>query len=338
MDNKNTIRNNVLIIDDDIGMMEAMSIVLSKYDIHLSIFTEPISALQELKSNKHDVVIINYLLPSIRGDEVIKTIRDFDKDIYIILMSSHKELAPSVEIMRSLDIQSFFEKSSRFDDLILLIEAGYKYAEQIRSIKNMSSTIASFGVEMATVLKNAVDAKDNYTKEHSERVAAYAELFATKLNLDKPTIEVLVLAANFHDIGKIGVEDRVLMKNGPLTDEEYDQIRLHPVIGETMLSASAFFKDAVAIIRHHHERYDGKGYPDKLKGENIPYLARVLAVCDTFDALTSKRVYRDKLPLEQAIDEINRVKGKQLDKKLCESFLNIVKEDSEIVNKILNME
>lgn len=200
---KNSYRNNVLIIDDDIGMMEAMSVVLDKYNIHLSIFTEPISALQELKNNKHDVVIINYLLPSIRGDELIKTIRDFDKEIYIILMSSHKDLAPSLEIMRSLDIQSFFEKSSRFDDLILLVEAGYKYAEQIRSIKKMSSTIASFGVEMATVLKNAVDAKDYYTKEHSERVAAYAELFAIELKIDKASIELLVLAANFHDIGKI---------------------------------------------------------------------------------------------------------------------------------------
>ena len=333
----NTKRNNVLIIDDDIGMMEAMSVVLKKYDISLSIFTEPISALQELKNNKHDIIIINYLLPSIRGDEIIRTIREFDKDIYIILMSSHKELAPSVEIMRSLDIQAFFEKSSRFDDLILLIEAGYKYADQIRSIKNMSSTIAGFGVELATVLKNAVDAKDNYTKEHSERVASYAELLAMELNLPKSDIELLVLAGNFHDIGKIGVEDSILLKNGKLTDEEYDRIKLHPVIGETILAASAFFKTALPIVRHHHERIDGNGYPDKLKGENIPYLARLLAVCDTFDAITSKRVYRDKMPIKDALAEMDRVKGTQLDKDICEVFIKMVQAKTECIEKIINM-
>lgn len=333
----NTKRNNVLIIDDDIGMMEAMSVVLEKYDISLSIFTEPISALQELKNNKHDIIIINYLLPSIRGDEIIRTIREFDKDIYIILMSSHKELAPSVEIMRSLDIQAFFEKSSRFDDLILLIEAGYKYADQIRSIKNMSSTIAGFGVELATVLKNAVDAKDNYTKEHSERVASYAELLAIELDLPRSDIELLVLAGNFHDIGKIGVEDSILLKAGKLTDEEYNRIKLHPVIGETILSASAFFKSALPIVRHHHERIDGNGYPDKLKGEDIPYLARLLAVCDTFDAITSKRVYRDKFPVKDALIEMDRVKGTQLDEKLCETFIQMVQTKPECIDKIINM-
>lgn len=330
----NSNKNNVLIIDDDIGMMEAMSVVLDKYDIHLSVFTEPISALQELKNNKHDVLVINYLMPAIRGDEIIRKIREFDNDIYIILMSSHKDLAPSIEIMRSLDIQAFFEKSSRFDDLVLLIQAGYKYADQIRSIRNMSSTIANFGIEFANVLKNTVDAKDYYTKQHSDRVAAYSGLFATELKLEENDIKLLSLAANFHDIGKIGVEDGILMKNGPLTNDEYDKIKLHPVIGETILSSSEFFKDTLPLIRHHHERYDGKGYPDKLKGEKIPYLARLLSVCDTFDALTSKRVYRDEFSIDDALKEMNRVKGTQLDEKLCETFIDIVKNKPKEIQSI----
>lgn len=330
----NSNKNNVLIIDDDIGMMEAMSVVLDKYDIHLSVFTEPISALQELKNNKHDILVINYLMPAIRGDEIIRKIREFDNDIYIILMSSHKDLAPSIEIMRSLDIQAFFEKSSRFDDLVLLIQAGYKYADQIRSIRNMSSTIANFGIEFANVLKKTVDAKDCYTKQHSDRVASYSQLFAKEMKLEENDIELLSLAANFHDIGKIGVEDSILMKNGPLTDDEYDKIKLHPVIGETILSSSEFFKDALPLIRHHHERYDGKGYPDKLKGEKIPYLARLLSVCDTFDALTSKRVYRDEFSIDDALKEMDRVKGTQLDEKLCETFIALVKSSPKEIQSI----
>ena len=134
-------KNNVMIIDDDIGLTQALSIVLDSYNIKLSTFTEPLAAIQELRTNKHDILIVNYLMTSTRGDEIVKLVRAFDKEIYIILMSAHKDLAPSIDIMRSLDIQAFFEKGARFDDLILLIESGYKYIDQINEIKQMNTTI-----------------------------------------------------------------------------------------------------------------------------------------------------------------------------------------------------
>ncbi len=310
----NTKKNNVLIIDDDIGLMQAMEIVLDSYGIGLSKYTEPITAIQELKANKHDVLVVNYLMPMIRGDEIVKLVRAFDKEIYIILMSAHKDLAPSIDIMRSLDIQAFFEKGARFDDLILLIESGYKYVEQMQEIKQKNITIENFGVEIANVLKNAVDAKDNYTKEHSDRVAIYAEHFANHLNLNEDEKKTLLLASNFHDIGKIGIADAVLLKNGKLTNEEYDHIKLHPVIGENILASSETFKAALPLIKHHHERIDGKGYPDGLKGDEIPELVKIISICDTFDALTSRRVYRNKFSLDNAIEELEKSQGTQLDK------------------------
>ncbi len=332
-----TKKNNVLIIDDDIGLMQAMEIVLENYGIGLSKYTEPIAAIQELKTNKHDVLVVNYLMPMIRGDEIVKLVREFDKEIYIILMSAHKDLAPSIDIMRSLDIQAFFEKGARFDDLILLIESGYKYVEQMNEIKQMSVTINNFGVEIATVLKNAVDAKDNYTKEHSDRVAIYADKFAEYLNLGDEDKKTLSLAANFHDIGKIGIADAVLLKNGKLTDEEYEIIKLHPVIGETILSSSETFKNALPLVRHHHERIDGRGYPDKLKGDEIPFLVKLISICDTFDALTSRRVYRDGYTLEDALAEIKRSAGTQLDTDLSDKFIEFVKQETNfIVNTIPN--
>ena len=332
-----TKKNNVLIIDDDIGLMQAMEIVLENYGIGLSKYTEPIAAIQELKTNKHDVLVVNYLMPMIRGDEIVKLVREFDKEIYIILMSAHKDLAPSIDIMRSLDIQAFFEKGARFDDLILLIESGYKYVEQMNEIKQMSLTISNFGVEIATVLKNAVDAKDNYTKEHSDRVAIYADKFAEYLNLGDEDKKTLSLAANFHDIGKIGIADAVLLKNGKLTDEEYEIIKLHPVIGETILASSETFKDALPLVRHHHERIDGRGYPDKLKGDEIPYLVKLISICDTFDALTSRRVYRDGYTLEDALAEIKRSAGTQLDTDLSDKFIEFVRQENDfIINTIPN--
>ena len=328
-------KNNVMIIDDDIGLTQALTIVLDSYNIKLSSFTEPLSAVQELKTNKHDILIVNYLMPSTRGDEIVKLVRQFDKEIYIILMSAHKDLAPSIDIMRSLDIQAFFEKGARFDELILLIESGYKYIDQINEIKHMNSTIQNFGIELATVLKNTVGAKDNYTKEHSDRVAKYARLFGTYLKLTDEELKTLVLAADFHDIGKIGISDAVLLKEGKLTDEEYERIKLHPIISGNILSSSETFKEALPLIRHHHERIDGKGYPDGLKGDNIPRLARILSICDTFDAITSVRVYRNKMSLEDALKEIERVKGTQLDDELADNFILFVKEHYDLINKII---
>lgn len=330
--------NNVIIIDDDINLMNAMALVLKKYNINLTTFPEPLAALQELRQNSHkyDVLVINYILPTIKGDDIIKMVREFDKDLYIILMSSHKELAPSIDIMRSLDIQAFFEKGSNFDDLILLIESGFKYVKQIESIKQMSTKIDHFGIEFATAIRNMIGARDKYTGEHSVRVSNYSVMLAKELNLSNDEINLIELAANFHDIGKIGISDSILLKPGKLTDEEYAAIKLHPVIGENILSTSETFKDCLPIIRHHHERIDGLGYPDKLSGENIPYFARLLAVCDTFDAITSKRVYRERADIEAALTELIRVKGTQLDENLVDIFVSVVNNNVEKIESIIN--
>lgn len=328
-------KNNVMIIDDDIGLTQALSVVLENYNIKLSTYTEPLAAIQELRTNKHDILIVSYLMQSTRGDEIVKLIREFDKEIYIILMSAHKDLAPSIDIMRSLEIQAFFEKGARFDDLILLIESGYKYIEQINAIKQMNTTIKNFGLELATTLKNTVDARDNYTKEHSDRVAKYAEMFGKYLGLENDELKTLILAADFHDIGKIGISDAILLKQGKLTDDEYTKIKLHPVISVNILDSSETFKDALPAIKHHHERIDGKGYPDGLKGDEIPKLARILSICDTFDAITSARVYRGKMTINDALSEIDKVKGSQLDKEYSEKFITFVTEEIEVIKAMV---
>lgn len=332
-------KNNVLIIDDDINLMNAMSLVLKKYDINLFAYTEPLTAIQELRSNteKYDVLVINYILSSAKGDEIIRLIRQFNKDIYIILMSSHKQLAPSIDIMRSLDIQAFFEKGSNFDDLILLIESGFKHINQIKNIQQMSNIIDRFGLEFATAVVNMVGARDKYTGDHSTRVSAYATLLAQEMKLPDEEIKLISLAANFHDMGKVGISDSILLKEGKLTDEEYEIIKLHPVIAVNILATCATFKDVLPIIRHHHERIDGKGYPDRLAGENIPYYARLLSVCDTFDAITSRRVYREQSTITEALQEMERVKGTQLDADLVDKFTNMVNSKMSKIEKIITI-
>lgn len=334
--NENIVKNNVMIIDDDIGMMDAMSVVLKQYNVDIVPFTEPIVALETLKSTPFDVLIINYLMNPVRGDEIVKLVREFNTELYIILMSAHKDFAPSVEKMRSLDIQAYFEKSSRLDQLILLIESGFKYINSLRNIKEMSHTIELHAMELATILKNTVGAKDNFTKGHSDRVALYADMFGKYINLSEKDQDTLKMAAQFHDIGKIGISDAILLKTGPLTKEEYEHIKMHPVIGTNILSSSDIFKESLPAIRGHHEQYDGSGYPDNLKGDNIPYLARVLTICDAFDAITSARAYREGMSLDHAIKELEKHSGSQFDPEIAKSFIGCIDSNKNEISKMLD--
>ena len=320
-------KSKVMVIDDDVGMMDAMSVVLKKYNIQVSPFTEAITALENLKNNQYDILIINYLMNPVRGDEIVKLVREFNKEIYIILMSAHKELTPSIDTMRSLDIQAYFEKSSRFDQLVLLIESGFKYIASLENVKKMSHTIELHAIEVADILKNTVGAKDNFTKDHSDRVAKYSTMFGNYLNLNSEDLNTLVLAAQFHDVGKIGIADTILLKSTKLTDEEYNHMKLHTVIGTNILSTCEIFKDALPLIKYHHEQYDGLGYPSGLRGDEIPYLTRILTICDSFDAITAKRPYKDATTIEFGLEEIAKGKGKQFDPMLADKFIECIKQN-----------
>lgn len=167
----------------------------------------------------------------------------------------------------------------------------------------------------------AIDAKDPYTRGHSERVAALARTIARHLSLPDETRQKLWIAALLHDVGKIGIEDRVLRKVGQLTDEEYEQMKRHTVIGAEIMSSIEQLRDAIPVIRWHHESWNGSGYPDGKKGEEIPLSARIVAVADTFDAITTNRPYQQAYSLEEAIAIITKLTGKRFDAKVVTAFL-----------------
>ena len=161
-------------------------------------------------------------------------------------------------------------------------------------------------------------------------------LIGKKLGLSDEDINRLKIGGLFHDVGKIGVPDNILQKNGKLSDDEYSEIKNHPTIGAHILSTASIFKDILPIVKYHHERYDGRGYPEMLKGEEIPYLARITAIADTFDAMTSKRVYRDSLPLDRVIEEFKRCRGTQFDPELDDLFVDILENNYEEIEEIKN--
>ncbi|NYE58682.1 HD-GYP domain-containing protein [Carboxydothermus ferrireducens] len=182
-----------------------------------------------------------------------------------------------------------------------------------------------FSITQALVM--AIEAKDSYTAGHSQRVTAIAEKIGKKLGFSQERLEKLRKAALLHDIGKIGISEKILNKPGKLLPEEYREIQNHPGIGVEIIKPIEQMQDIIEIIYHHHEWYDGTGYPARLKGEEIPLEARVLAVADAFEAMTSDRSYRKALTKEEAIAEIIKQKGKQFDPQVVEAFLEVVKED-----------
>ena len=180
------------------------------------------------------------------------------------------------------------------------------------------------------VLANTIDRRDRYTYEHSVRVAGHAAQIATRLDLPTDEVDLIVSAAHIHDLGKISVDNRILLKEGPITDDEREQIKAHPAAGAELAGQFSMYRRGAEIIRHHHERWDGTGYPDGLVGEAIPVGARIIAVADVYDAMTSDRPYRVALSHEVAVAELIRGCGGQFDPMVVEAFLTPAQERSSV--------
>ena len=321
----------IIAVDDEEGIVDSLSIFLKRSGYDFTGVTSPIEAIERVRNEHFDLMILDFIMTPFHGDQVVEEIRKFNKDLYILLLTGHKDLAPPLETIRKIDIQGYCEKSDKFDQLLLLIESGIKSIEQMNEIKRINTELSDTYeklekayLDMVQTLRYTVEAKDPYTRGHSDRVSAYSVLIGKYLKLSDEDLRTLEVGGLFHDIGKIGIPDSILLKESKLTDDEYSEIKNHPSIGAHILCNATIFQDIIPIVKHHHERYDGKGYPGKLKGEDIPYMARIAAVADTFDAMTSKRTYRDAMPLETVRAEIERCSGTQFDPEIAKVFLDIL--------------
>jgi len=226
----------------------------------------------------------------------------------------------AIELFKSADDAlyraKFFDKNrvesytSILDELKIDIED--EHIDIITSIKTLISVI---------------NAKDKYTYGHVERVVIYSRLLADKLKLNEKNKKELIYGAYMHDVGKINIPKEILNKNMPLTPEEWEIMKQHSVNGVEIIKSVESLKEIIPLILHHHERYDGKGYPDNLKGNNIPYLVRMLTVVDCFDAMTSSRPYNKRKTYKEAIDELKRCSGTQFDKEIVEPFIEVIMEN-----------
>ena len=330
-------------VDDEPGILDSLSVFLKHDGYQIMGVTDPLEAIELIKKEHFDLMLLDFIMTPIHGDQVVEEIRKFNKELYILLLTGHKDLAPPLETIKRLEIQGYCEKSDKFDQLLLLIESGIKAIEQMNLIKDINKELKETNdklekayLETIETLRFTVEAKDTYTRGHSDRVSEYSVLIGKHLGLSEEDLHLLRVGGLFHDIGKIGVPDSILLKTSKLTDDEYSEIKNHPTIGAHILSNATIFENAIPVVKHHHERYDGFGYPSKLAGENIPYLARIAAVADSFDAMTSKRTYRDSMPMDIVIEEIRKNKGSQFDPNIADTFLNILSNHYNEIEEIKN--
>ena len=331
----------IIAVDDEQGIVDSLSIFLKRSGYNFTGVTDPQEAIERVKNEHFDLMILDFIMTPFHGDQVVEEIRKFNKELYILLLTGHKDLAPPLETIRRLDIQGYCEKSDKFDQLLLLIESGIKSIAQMNEIKKINTELKDTYdrleqayLESIETLRFTVEAKDTYTRGHSDRVSEYSTLIGEYVGLSDEDLKTLRIGGLFHDVGKIGVPDTILQKESKLTDDEYSEIKNHPSIGAHILSTATIFKDIIPIVKHHHEKYDGTGYPGKLKGEEIPYLARIAAIADSFDAMTSKRTYRDSLPIETVIAEFKRCRGTQFYPELTDVFLDILENHFDKIKEI----
>ncbi len=231
-----------------------------------------------------------------------------------IPFSINGEVYGILNVSEKTDGTSFSE-----DEIGLVLTFAKKAALRIEN-NALYDVFYSSMVSALKSLVNSIEARDSYTKQHSERVTKYAIQIAEEMGLGEEEKNVIGFGGYLHDIGKIGVRDTVLLKPGVLDEDELAEIKLHPIIGDNIMAPLRFLPKEKALIRHHHERFDGKGYPDGLTGEQLPIIVRILSVADTYDAMTSVRPYRSAKPHQSALKELLRCSGTQFDGQVVQAF------------------
>ncbi len=330
----------IMIVDDDeINSKAVTSMLQEEYTVIAA--KSGREAFELLKEQTPDLILLDVHMPEMDGHDVLHALKENADyaDIPVVFLTSDEDEHTEVQGFSegAIDfIRKPFRKSVALQRIRRILELSYlqqnlkeEVEKQTDVAEKRRESVERMSLQMVQALANTIDAKDSYTNGHSTRVAKYAVMIAKRMGYSGDKLEQLQYAALLHDIGKIGIPNEIINKPTKLTDEEYEVIKTHPVIGGNILNEISEIPDIAIGARWHHERYDGKGYPDKLKETEIPEIARIIGVADAYDAMTSKRSYRDVLPQEVVCGEIEKGKGSQFDAQIAEIMLELMKEDTD---------
>ena len=333
-------QNVIMLVDDDEINVKAVTNMLQEEYRMISARSGK-EAFAILEEQIPDLILLDVHMPGMDGHDVIQILKEHPvySEIPVIFLTSDEDEHTEIKGFSegAIDfIRKPFRKNVALQRIHRILELSYlqKYLKQevekqtVVAEKRRES-VERMSLQMVQALASTIDAKDSYTNGHSTRVAKYAVMIAERMGYSGEKLEHLQYAALLHDIGKIGVPREIINKPTKLTDEEYEVIKTHPVIGSNILKEISELPDIAIGARWHHERFDGKGYPDQLKGVEIPELARIIGVADAYDAMTSKRSYRDVLSQDIVRAEIEKGKSTQFDPQIAEIMLALIAEDTD---------
>ncbi len=322
----------ILIVDDeDTNVAIAENILSSKYKV-ISVSNSE-EAFQKLKKIKPDLILLDIFMVGTDGFEIMKKLNNHDEynKIPVIFLTADSNMQ-SEKRGFELGAMDFIRKPFVPQVMLKRIERTIEIYELKncleKQVEEKTEQIKDMTLQSISTIVSAVEAKDCYTKGHSVRVAEYAVNIAKSLGFNEERITRLYNIAVLHDIGKIGVPDTILNKPMSLTNEEYSVIKSHTTIGANILANMNFFDGIDIGAKYHHERIDGKGYPNGLMGQDIPLEGRIIAVADAYDAMTSNRSHRNAFPLEKVIEELKNGRGKQFDEHLTDKMLELIDNDA----------
>ena len=330
----------ILVVDDERLVAAILERYLSQMGYACVTALEGAEALEKLKSHSCALALCDVRMPGMDGIELLKRIKQYDDSVAVIMVTAVDNREVAVEAMRA-GAYDYLMKPFHLEEVLigveraldnrrLLLERKEHQRELERRVEERTRELAEKNEELQRLFISAIEsivlalqAKDEYTEGHSRRVSAHATAIAKELSLSEKEAENIRLAALLHDIGKVGTKESILNKPGRLTAEEGDHVRSHPLIAASILEPITALADVIAFIKHAHEAYDGSGYPDRLKGAQIPLGARIVAVSDVFDAMTSRRPYRPAIEEAVVLEHLRSEAGKQFDPEVVEAFLRV---------------
>ncbi len=343
----------ILIAEDDLDLSESICETLRKEGYRCLAFANPLDALETANRVDIDLLVTDLKMPHIDGIELARNIKSLQPDSRVIVITGFSTMNTVIEGLR-LGIDGYILKPFRSEEILFNVKKSMERRRLIRQNRSYQAGLESMVVDQTRELVdrygrlsrsqfesifaigNIIEARDAYTRGHTERVTLFSVALAERYGWPENRIRELAIGSPLHDIGKIGVPDGILKKKGPLNFNEFEHMKLHPEIGYEMVKNSDLPSVSVGCILFHQERYDGKGYPFGLKGEDIPEEGRLMTVCDAFDAMTSDRVYRPTMPVERAMDIVREYAGTQFDPHMAEQFLQLI--DAGAFDRLLYLE
>ncbi|MFN3966729.1 MAG: HD domain-containing phosphohydrolase [Endomicrobiia bacterium] len=323
-------QGKILFVDDDLSLLEFARKVLTDAGYEIEVAKNGIEALQQARKQKFDLIITDLQMPVMSGEELIKAIKSDYADTDIIVLTVYPTVDSAIKTLK-LGVYDYILKPFNVETMTAQIERVFnrrKLLNELKTEKQLKEKITMLFEDMQDLflstiksLSEAIEAKDKTTYGHCERLRDYSIRIGKKLNFTVDEIKDLEYASLLHDVGKIAIPESILSKPGKLTKEEFDIVKTHSIKGVDILGSIKQLSSACVGIKYHHERYDGNGYPEGLKGEEIPLIARIISVGDAFDAMTSDRPYRKKMRKEDAISILIEEKNKQFDGNIVEKFI-----------------